>query len=258
MERLKLALVQANLIWENAERNRQKIEQLLAGLSSDVDIVVLPEMFTTGFSMSPAHLAEPMNGPSIAWMKNVAVEHQVVVTGSLIIEDKGQFYNRLIWMRPDGQLEKYDKRHLFTLAGEEKVYTPGQEQLLIQHQGWTIMPLICYVLRFPVWSRNQFQYDLLLYVANFPDKRGLAWRTLLQARAIENQCYTIGLNRVGLDGNAIYYAGDSTLVSYDGSILAHLPAREWVQEVEVYKQPQDQFRRKLAFLPDQDRFQIFI
>ncbi len=256
MERLKLALVQANLVWENAELNRQKMEQLLTGLSSDVDIVVLPEMFTTGFSMSPGRLAEPMDGLSVTWMRNLAAKLQAVVTGSLIIEDGGQFYNRLIWMKPDGQFQHYDKRHLFTLAGEEKVYTAGQEQLLIQHQGWTIMPLICYDLRFPVWSRNQFQYDLLLYVANFPDKRGLAWRTLLQARAIENQSYTIGLNRVGLDGNGIYYAGDSTLVSYDGSILAHLPAREWVQEVEIYKEPQERFRSKLAFLPDQDRFQI--
>lgn len=256
MDRLKLALVQANLIWESAELNRQKMEQLLGGLSPDVDIIVLPEMFTTGFSMSPARLAEPMDGPSVNWMRSLAAAHQAVITGSLIIEEGGQYYNRLIWMQPDGQFEYYNKRHLFTLAGEEKVYTPGAKQLLIQYQGWTIMPQICYDLRFPVWSRNQFSYDLLLYVANFPDKRGLAWRTLLQARAIENQCYTIGVNRVGLDGNEIYYAGDTTLISYDGSILAHLPAREWVQEVEVQKETQDRFRSKLAFLPDQDRFQI--
>lgn len=256
MESLKLALVQADLVWERPTLNQQKMDGLLNGLAADVDIIVLPEMFSTGFSMSPARLAEPMGGSSMQWMRQKAAEKNAVLTGSLIIEEGGQYYNRLIWMKPDGQFEYYDKRHLFTLAGEEKVYTAGNRQVLIEHAGWKIMPLICYDLRFPVWSRNQHDYDLLLYVANFPDKRGLAWRTLLKARAIENQVYTIGLNRVGLDGNDIYYAGDSALISYDGSILSHLPAREWVEEVVIHKEPQGVFRKKLAFLPDQDDFEI--
>lgn len=256
MDRLKIALLQADLVWEKAAKNLQKFERLLQEMSSDVDLIVLPEMFTTGFSMNPADLAESMAGTTFAWLRKQAASRQAVITGSVIIEEEGNYYNRLIWMEPDGQYKTYDKRHLFTLAGEEKVYTAGQEQLLVQYKGWTIMPLICYDLRFPVWSRNQFPYDLLLYVANFPDKRGQVWRSLLRARAIENQSYTVGLNRVGLDGNGVYYAGDSTVIGYDGAILAHLPAREMIQEIVLQKDNQETFRNKLAFLPDQDRFQI--
>ena len=256
MSELKIALIQADLVWENAARNREKFEQLLAQVSPGVDIIVLPEMFTTGFSMKPQALAETMTGETVEWMSKQAQSKGAVITGSVIIEEDGQYFNRLIWSTPTGELQYYNKRHLFTLAGEEKVYTAGTEQLLLNYKGWKIMPLICYDLRFPVWSRNQFQYDLLLYVANFPDKRGLAWRSLLQARAIENQSYTIGLNRVGTDGNGIYYAGDSMLVSYDGTILNHLPPREMVQEFIITKDSQNNFRKKLAFLPDQDRFEI--
>ncbi len=256
MSELKLALVQADLVWEDASRNRDKFERLLSSVSSSVDIIVLPEMFSTGFSMEPQRLAEPLDGPTITWMRQKAAAMQAVITGSVIIEEEDQYFNRLIWMMPSGEFQYYNKRHLFTLAGEEKVYTAGTTQLLINYRDWKIMPLICYDLRFPVWSRNQFQYDLLLYVANFPDKRSFAWRSLLQARAIENQSYTIGLNRVGTDGNGIYYAGDSMLVSYNGRIATHLPPREIVQEVTITKAPQDNFRQKLAFLPDQDEFII--
>ncbi|MEO0726821.1 MAG: amidohydrolase [Bacteroidota bacterium] len=256
MSELRLALVQADLVWEDAGRNRDKFEPLLGGVSPGTDIVVLPEMFSTGFSMEPQRLAEPMDGPTVSWMREQAATLGAVITGSVIIEEAGKYFNRLVWITPEGELKQYNKRHLFTLAGEEKVYTAGTEQLLLTYGDWKIMPLICYDLRFPVWSRNQFQYDLLLYVANFPDKRGFAWRTLLQARAIENQSYTIGLNRVGTDGNGIYYAGDSMLVNYDGSIKTHLPPREMVQEVVIRKAPQDTFRQKLAFLPDQDQFSI--
>lgn len=257
MSELKIALVQADLVWEDAARNRAKFEQLLSQVSPEADIIVLPEMFTTGFSMNPQPLAETMDGQTVQWMQEQARKKRAVVTGSVIIEEGGtRYYNRLIWATPDGELKHYDKRHLFTLAGEQHSYTAGEAQLLINYKGWKIMPLICYDLRFPVWSRNQFQYDLLLYVANFPDKRGFAWRHLLQARAIENQTYTIGLNRVGTDGNGIYYAGDSMLVNYDGRIHTHLAPREMVQEVVIRKEPQDTFRQKLAFLPDQDRFTI--
>lgn len=256
MDKLKIALVQADLIWEAAKENRQKFERLFQEVSTDVDMIVLPEMFTTGFSMDPSRLAEPMDGATFEWLRQQAMTKQAVITGSVIIEEADQYFNRLIWMEPDGQFKMYDKRHLFTLAGEEKVYTPGRQQLLITYKGWKVMPLICYDLRFPVWSRNQDGYDLLLYVANFPDKRGLAWRSLLRARAIENQSYTLGLNRVGTDGNGIYYAGDSMVVAYDGAIVAHLPAKEMVQEVVLEKSKQNLFRKKLAFLPDQDDFVI--
>ncbi len=256
MEHLKIALLQADLVWERAPDNRRKFTHLLQSIAPDTDLVVLPEMFTTGFSMEPSKLAETMEGETITWLRQQAADLQVAITGSIIIEENGNYYNRLLWVFPEGEILSYDKRHLFTLAGEEKVYTPGQDQLLVTYKGWKIMPLICYDLRFPVWSRNKSDYDLLLYVANFPDKRGLAWRTLLQARAIENQVYTIGLNRVGTDGNGAYYAGDSCLIDYDGKIRHHLPPREMVEQFVIRKEEQTNFREKLAFLPDQDEFTI--
>lgn len=256
MESLQIALLQLDLIWENAPANRNKIERLLSTVQGDVDIIVLPEMFTTGFSMQPAPLAETMQGETVNWLRQQAKSRNAAITGSIIITEKGAFYNRLLWVLPNGDILTYDKRHLFTLAGEDQVYTPGNKQLVVDFKGWKIMPLVCYDLRFPVWSRNTSSYDLLLYVANFPDKRGLAWRTLLQARAIENQVYTIGLNRVGLDGNDIYYAGDSCLIDYDGRVSTHLPPREMVQHLVINKTSQANFRKKLAFLPDQDKFTI--
>lgn len=256
MESLKIALLQLDLIWEDAQKNRDKIDQLLGTVHTDSNLIILPEMFTTGFSMEPATLAETMQGETIAWLKSQAKKHDAAITGSVIIVDQGAYYNRLLWVLPQGDVFTYDKRHLFTLAGEEKVYTPGDKQLIVDYRGWKIKPLVCYDLRFPVWSRNTAPYDLLLYVANFPDKRGLAWRTLLQARAIENQVYTIGLNRVGLDGNGVYYAGDSCLVNYDGRVSVHLPPREMVQHFVINKANQTHFRKKLAFLSDQDQFTI--
>lgn len=256
MECLKIALLQADLIWEQAVDNRSKFTRLFQTLAPGTDLILLPEMFTTGFSMEPAKLAETMAGETVLWLKQQAAALNAAITGSLIIEEDGNYYNRLLWVTPDGQIRSYDKRHLFTLAGEEKVYAPGKEQLLVDYKGWKIMPLICYDLRFPVWSRNQFDYDLLLYVANFPDQRGLAWRTLLQARAIENQAYTIGLNRVGTDANGVYYAGDSCLVDYEGKVRHHLPPREMVAQFEIKKEEQALFRKKLAFLSDQDKFSI--
>ncbi len=258
MNTLKVALIQAELHWEDAAQNRARFSELIATVSADTDIILLPEMFTTGFSMHPHRLAESMDGPTLAWMSAEARAKNAVIAGSVIIAAGEAYFNRLIWMEPNGDYKTYDKRHLFTLAGEEKVYTPGKEQLLVQYKGWSIMPLVCYDLRFPVWSRNQFSYDLLLYVANFPDKRGKAWRSLLLARAIENQSYTIGLNRVGWDGNDVYYAGDSMALTYDGNVITHLPPRELVQEVVLHKDQQDTFRRKLAFLPDQDQFRITV
>ncbi len=255
---LTVSLLQADLIWESPAANRSQFEGWLAELPANVDIVVLPEMFTTGFSMSADAPAETTPGPTFRWMQAWAERLDAVLCGSIIATDGTHRYNRLIWMPPDGQASFYDKRHLFTLAGEEKRYRAGQERLLVEWRGWKIMPLICYDLRFPVWSRNDLAYDLLLYVANFPDKRGHAWRTLLQARAIENQCYTIGLNRVGTDASGIYYAGDSCIQDYTGHPIAHLPAKPMHQTSQLDYQAQQVFRQKLAFLKDQDRFDIEI
>lgn len=256
MNKLKVRLIQADLQWENPAQNIQKLGKQIASLTAPVDLIVLPEMFTTGFSMNAAQYAEAPDGPTSRWMKEIAKEYQAAVTGSIIIEEGGCFYNRLLWVEPNGHIQHYNKRHLFTLAGEEKVYTAGQKHLVVEYKGWRILPLICYDLRFPVWSRNNCQYDLLLYVANFPEKRAHAWRTLLLARAIENQTYTIGLNRVGTDHNKIYYSGDSCLVDYTGHYQHILPPRPIAIDVELDKEKQQTFRKKLAFLPDQDQFLI--
>jgi predicted amidohydrolase len=256
MSVLKVRLVQADLKWEAPAENLQRLNQQIASIDGQVDLIVLPEMFTTGFSMNAARWAEAPGGPTSRWMQEMAKTYQAAITGSIIVKEKGCFYNRLIWVMPDGSIQHYNKRHLFSLAGEDKVYTPGQKRLVIAYKGWRILPLICYDLRFPVWSRNDCQYDLLLYVANFPEKRAHAWRSLLVARAIENQAYTIGLNRVGTDDNNIYYAGDSCLVDYAGRYGQLLPPRPMVKDVHIDKKRQDDFREKLAFLPDQDQFQI--
>ncbi|MEL7220794.1 MAG: amidohydrolase [Bacteroidota bacterium] len=255
MNTLKVRLIQADLLWENPVTNRQLLAVQIASRSAPVDVIILPEMFTTGFSMNAASYAEAPDGPTSQWMQAIAKEYQAAVTGSVIIKENDCFYNRLLWVEPDGSIQHYNKRHLFTLAGEEKVYTAGQQHLLVEYKGWRILPLVCYDLRFPVWSRNNCDYDLLLYVANFPEKRAHAWRTLLLARAIENQSYTIGLNRVGTDHHQIYYSGDSCLVDYAGRYQQILPPRPIVIDVELDKEKQQDFRKKLAFLPDQDQFQ---
>ncbi|MCB0639158.1 MAG: amidohydrolase [Lewinella sp.] len=253
---LQVVLVQADLHWEDAPANRAHLSQLLANISAPADIIVLPEMFTTGFTMAPDRLAEPTQGPTLAWMQQWARQLDAVVTGSLIVFADGQYFNRLLWVRPDGTYRHYDKRHLFSLAGEHRHYAQGQERLVETWRGWRVMPLICYDLRFPVWSRNDLGYDLLLYVANWPDRRGAAWRALLTARAIENQAYTIGLNRVGHDGNDVYYAGDSCLIDFLGQPLAHLSAREQWQRVSLDRDALNSFRERYRFLADQDSFLI--
>lgn len=256
MNTLTVSLVQADLCWEQPKQNRLLLDRLLAQVDSTSDLILLPEMFTTGFSMNATALAEEMGGPTTQWLQQHAKARQSAIAGSVIIKENGFFYNRLLWVMPDGSVRHYDKRHLFTLAGEEKIYTAGQERLFIDYRGWKIMPLICYDLRFPVWSRNDCEYDLLLYVANFPDKRSYAWRNLLIARAIENQSYTIGLNRVGTDAHGIYYAGNSCVLDFAGQHLAHLGPQPMVKTLRVNKAAQQLFRKKLAFLPDQDDFSI--
>jgi predicted amidohydrolase len=256
-EQLRVSLVQSALSWEDRTSNLQRFDRHLERLAAgDTDIVVLPEMFTTGFTMNATAMAEPTNGNSLRWMKAQAARLDAVVTGSIIAEEGGLCFNRLLWVQPNGHYYQYDKRHLFTLAKEEETYTAGREQLIVEWRGWKIMPLICYDLRFPVWSRNQFQYDLLLYVANWPSMRRAAWRSLLTARAIENQAYTIGVNRVGEDGNGYPHSGDSSVHDYAGETLLHCAEVEGVFTVPLDKGEQAKFRDKLRFLADQDSFSI--
>jgi omega-amidase len=256
MNDLTIALIQTGLFWEAPEKNRLSFTKKLDSLPEGVDLIVLPEMFTTGFSMQPEGLAERMDGPTLLWMKEQARKHNAILTGSLIVEEDKQYYNRLIWMCPDGSFSFYDKRHLFTLAGEHHHYSAGARRPLMEWKGWKVMPQICYDLRFPAWSRNTNGYDLLLYVANWPTPRREHWKKLLIARAIENQAYVIGLNRVGEDGNGHTYSGDSSVVDFSGEVLYRASGVEDLFVVKLSKDSQEAFRQRFAFLNDQDRFEF--
>lgn len=256
---LHLALVQLSLHWENPEANLQQLDETLRSFDSPVDILVLPEMFNTGFTMQAGANAEPMDGPTMQWMRRTAMKKNCVVTGSLIIEVNRQHFNRLIWMMPDGEAKHYDKRHLFRLAGEEKTYTAGSRRLIVEYKGWRILPLICYDLRFPVWSRRTTSndYDLLLYVANWPERRNLAWKQLLPARAIENQSFVAAVNRIGDDGNGIAHTGDSVLLDFMGQpITSALPSTAAIISAEIHKAPLVEFRTQFPFWQDADPFEI--
>lgn len=228
-----LTLIQHDIAWENPERNRQLLDTWFEQITNPTDLVVLPEMFTTGFSMDPQRIAEPMsdNMPTLEWMRHWAKRLEACVTGSVSVSENNRFYNRLLWVFPDGHYVYYDKRHTFTFAGEDQVYTRGQNAVIIEWQGWRIKPLICYDLRFPVWSKNrmhdqQADYDLLLYVANWPGVRRDPWNSLLPARAIENQAYLGAVNRVGTDGNGLEYNGDSVILDSRAQPLARVKAGE--------------------------------
>ncbi|MFK7934041.1 MAG: amidohydrolase [Saprospiraceae bacterium] len=258
MKDLHVTLIQSELRWEDAAANRANFAKKIERLTEPTDLIVLPEMFTTGFTMNPATVAETMDGTTLNWLREMAQQSNAVVTGSVVIEENEQYYNRLIWMRPDGNYDTYDKRHLFTLAGEHKYYQPGTKRLIVELNGWKICPLICYDLRFPVWARNVENYDLLIYVANWPDKRSNAWKALITARAIENQCYTIGVNRVGKDANGHLYSGDSGVADYAGIQLARQSYTAGVMQLKLDAEAQQQFRQKLNFLADRDDFSIEI
>lgn len=256
-DKLRVSLIQADLHWEDRKANLDHFNDLLAPISSGAtDLIVLPEMFTTGFSMNAAALAEPVDGPTLHWMQQQAQSKRAAVTGSFISGKDGAFFNRLVFVRPDGEYVQYDKKHLFTLAGEHKAYQPGTDLPRVDWCGWIIRPLICYDLRFPVWSRNTDEYDLLLYVANWPDTRRNAWISLLAARAIENQAYCIGVNRVGTDAKGHYYSGDSSLYDYSGRLLTQLTDQETIVTLALDKSKQQAFRQKLDFLADRDAFTL--
>ncbi len=254
-EQLHITLIQPDIVWENKEANLQQYEKTIAGIAGNKHVVVLPEMFSTGFSMAPERLAEPMDGPCVKWMADMAVRYRCILTGSLIIEEDGQYYNRMLWVQPDGRIGTYDKRHLFAYADEDQHYTPGSKRLITSVNGWRINLMVCYDLRFPVWARNQGdEYDVLLYVANWPEPRSLAWRTLLQARAIENQCYVVGVNRVGKDGKDFNYIGESSVFGPLGEQLWQKANEPACHTVTLEKDVLQKVRTKLPFLNDADKF----
>lgn len=258
---LSITTIQTALFWEDTDKNLNHFSGLIAGIEA-TDIIVLPEMFTTGFSMNPEKLAKPVGSNGADWMLETAAAKQAVVLGSIITEDSGKYYNRLYVAFPDGSLLSYNKRHLFSLAGEEKHYTAGAEKLIFEYKGWKICPMVCYDLRFPVWSRNRkteagVDYDVLIYVANWPERRSHAWKSLLPARAIENQAYVVGLNRIGDDGNGIHHSGDSGIYDFKGDLLSYTQAdEERVETVELNRHDMEVFRRAYAFLNDADQFSI--
>lgn len=257
MQDLKIALIQADLAWENSVQNRANFTDTIHAISEEIDLIVLPEMFNTGFTMDPQDVAETMEGETINWLKNIAKEKNCAITGSLIIQEDNKYYNRLVFIFPQGEIKTYDKRHTFTLAGEDKVYTAGKKKLIVDYKGWKICPLICYDLRFPVWARNTEDYDLLIYVANWPKPRIAAWDALLKARAIENMTYCIGVNRVGFDANAYEYCGHSSVYDSLGNSISNIPEPiEDVGIVTLNAEYLKKSREKLQFLNDRDSFTL--
>lgn len=250
---MNITTIQSDIIWENKELNIKNYQDKIDGIES-TDLIILPEMFTTGFTMDPKPFAESMDGITVRWMKENALRRDLSICGSIIIEEEGKYFNRFIWVNPDASIQYYDKRHLFSFAGEDEHYTPGNSKLIIDYKGWKICTLICYDLRFPVWSRNVEDYDVLIYVANWPNKRKLAWRSLLVARAIENQCYVIGVNRVGEDGNNLVYNGDTSLVNAIGETLYIAPQIEHIFTTTLSKVELSKVRNQLPFLKDKDNF----
>lgn len=255
-EKLQVALLQADLKWEDIGQNIQKFEEQIKEASEEIDLIILPEMFTTGFSMNAAELAEPAQGKTFQWMQKIASDKDAAVTGSVITSEEGRFYNRLYFVFPDGSYRKYDKKHTFTLAQEHETYASGREKLVLEFKGWKICPLVCYDLRFPVWARNTEDYDLLLYVANWPAPRIHAWDTLLMARAIENMSYCIGVNRVGRDGKELDYVGHSAAYDSLGKKISDDVEYEGVIEVSLEKDHLSKMRTQLRFLQDRDKFTL--
>lgn len=253
---MKIALIQSSLSWENPVANRNHFEEKINTITEKVDLIVLPEMFSTGFTMNPETVAEPMEGETILWMQSLAKAKKTAITGSLVIKENDNFYNRLVFVFPSGEIQFYEKRHLFTLAGEDKTYTAGKEKLIVEYLGWKICPLVCYDLRFPVFARNREEYDVLLYVANWPKVRIQAWDVLLKARSVENLCYTIGVNRVGFDGNNHEYNGHSQTVDFLGNYMLGPQETDAVFIVELDKEKLHETRNRLGFLNDQDVFEL--
>ncbi|MEP6927786.1 MAG: nitrilase family protein [Ginsengibacter sp.] len=284
MSSLTITLIQTDLHWEDKKANLTVLSKKIESIQEKTEVIILPEMFSTGFSMKPELLAENMNGETVQWMKKISSEKNIILTGSIIIEepsipiaigtqDEKKYFNRLIWMLPNGEYGFYDKRHLFAYGNEHIYYNPGNKRLIASVKGWKINLQVCYDLRFPVWSRqspllssskdeegpgvkSEPEYDLLIYVANWPERRSLAWKTLLQARAIENQCYVVGVNRVGNDGNGIYHGGGSMIVDPLGKVLYQKENEEDIFTYSFQKEKLDEVRSKFPFWKDADSFYI--
>jgi len=275
---MKVTLIQTHLFWEDCEKNLAHFTSLINSIKEESDLIILPEMFTTGFSMNPKKVAEPSNGEALKWMKKKAKERNCVITGSVAVEENGNYYNRLFWVQPSGDFKIYDKRHLFRMAREDNHYTPGTKNITETIKDWKIRPLICYDLRFPVWSRNTFtlsegsgrpavdggqgavgswEYDVLIYVANWPEVRNHPWKQLLIARAIENQCYVIGVNRIGKDGNEYSHSGDSVVINPRGEIVNKTKAHEEsIETITLDKNYLEEFRKIFPVGLDADSFDL--
>lgn len=264
-QNLRVTIAQADLAWENKAKNLAQLRQMIELANPTTDVIVLPEMFSTGFSMHAHELAEPHGDKTFQWMQEIAKKFGSAVVGSIITQDKGKYFNRLYWVFQDGSFQHYDKRHLFSFANENQFYAQGTHQIIVHYKGWRIMPLICYDLRFPVWSRNtppnnaleDHWYDALIYVANWPEARRKPWTTLLEARAHENQAYVIGVNRVGFDGNQIHHSGDSAVFSPKGEVLSTIaPHNEGIETIELDYQILKDFREKFTAWKDRDLFEL--
>lgn len=262
MNDLRVSIIQSSLHWEDPEANRKMFAEIIAQNNEERDLYLLPEMFTTGFSMNAEQIAEADAGETtLQWMKGQAKTHNAAICGSVSVKDEHQYFNRLFWVKPDGSHDQYDKKHLFTFAGEHDHYSPGSERIIVEYKGWKICPLICYDLRFPVWSRNRLkqgeaEYDLLIYVANWPAVRRDPWMKLLFARSIENQCYTIGLNRIGEDGNGILYSGDSLIIDPKGLTVSSPESQDGVRSADLSFDELHDFRKKFPVLHDADKFEL--
>jgi len=259
---LTITLIQPDLVWEDKKSNLLKFEDFFGKLDRKTDLIVLPEMFNTGFVVDQRSLAEEMNGQSVEWLARQASDLNCVITGSLVISENGNHYNRLVWMQPDGHYSFYDKRHLFHPGNEHEQFSQGTDKLVVDLLGWKICPLVCYDLRFPVWSKNtwsngMYEYDILLYVANWPAARSYAYRQLLIARAIENQCYVVAVNRVGIDGKGSNHQGDSTILDFKGKHLIELPPdQEGMETLNLNFNQLADFRKGFTVGMDWDRFVI--
>jgi len=261
MQDLKVALVQINNHWHDVAANLSLFGEKISHIEQDANVILLPEMFSTGFTMEVQKMAEKMDGVTIQWMADQASKTKSLILGSIIIEENGKYFNRLIWMQPNGELEFYDKRHLFRMADEEKYFSMGSKKIIKEWLGWKIFPLVCYDLRFPVWSRNTFDkrtgtgaYDALIFIANWPQPRINAWDTLLRARAIENQSYCVGLNRVGKDGAGNIYNGHSAAYSPKGDQIIFLEEEERIETITLNYQELAEFRQKFPAYRDADNF----
>lgn len=257
MQDLRVTIVQSDICWHDPDASLARLDTMLEGTAGRTSLVILPEMFATGFTMDPANAACGMDGKAVRWIREKSVELDADITGSLAVSENGRFYNRLLWAKPDGELLHYDKRHLFRMAGEDRVYSPGSGTITVELTGWRIRPFICYDLRFPAWTRNLYnEYDLAIFTANWPAGRSEHWHALLRARAIENQCWVIGVNRAGIDGNGVTYSGGSSVIDYRGEVVYNAGNRESVHTMSLSRSGLAEYRDTFPAWKDADPFTI--